>query len=424
MTSPTTTVSIRVPLISLVTALVFTVAFAWLWIINLGTSVLLNFGNRSTPLVLTASGIVFVVVGVMVTSRRSGNRVGWVALGIGLSAIISTLANEYAIYSTLTEPGSLPGGDVVAWLGNFVWVAPVGLLGTVLVLLYPDGDLPSRRWKGVLIASIVGMAGAMLFFALAPGPLVSLDWIENPLGLPGSESWIEWLSLGFFLLAATVPLAAWSMRQRYRRSHGVARAQIRWFAAAAALVAFTYSGQVIFSVATGTLDGGSPAQRWLQTLAIAGFGTMGLAVGVAILRYRLYDIDRIISRTLSYALILGLLGLVALGLVSGFAHFLPDDDPLVVAISTLVVAALFSPLRKRVQRTVDRRFNRSRFDAERVVQGFASTLQERVDPAGVVDGWLEVVSETMQPAAVGVWVREPDRHVEIPVTPAERSASK
>ncbi len=405
MTNPTTTASIRVPLIVLVTALVFAVAFAWLWINNLGTSVLLAFGNRSTPLVLTASGIVFVVMGAMVTSRRPGNKVGWVALGIGLSQIISTLANEYAIYSTLTELGSLPGGDVAAWLGNFVWVAPVGLLGTVLVLLYPDGDLPSQRWKGVLIASIVGMAGAMLFFALAPGPLTSLDWIENPFGLPGSESWIEWLSLGFFLLAATVPLAAWSMRQRYRRSHGVARAQIRWFAAAAALVAFTYVGQFIFSAATGTLGGGSSAQRWLQTLATAGFGTMGLAVGFAVLRYRLYDIDRIISRTVSYTLVLVLLASVVLVLVSVFALFLPSDDPLVVAVSTLVVFALFTPVRRRVQAVVDRRFNRSRYDAARVVDSFAGSLREQVDPEELVDGWVGVVSETMQPAAVGVWVR-------------------
>lgn len=406
MTSPTTTTSIRVPLIVLVTALVFTVAFAWLWIINLGTPALLDFGNRFTPLVLTASGVVYVVVGWMVSSRRPDNTVGWVALGIGLPAIVSTLANEYAIYATLTEPGSLPGGDVVAWLGNFIWVAPVGTLGTVLVLLYPDGDLPSRRWKGVLMAAIVGMAGAMLYFALAPGPLESLDWIENPFGLPGSEAWIEWLALGFFLLAATAPLAAWSMRQRYRRSHGVARAQIKWFAAAAALVAFTYSGQVIFSVATGTLDGGSPEQRWFQTLAVAGFGTMGLAVGVAVLRYRLYEIDRIISRTVSYVLVVAFLGLVVLGMVSLFALFLPSDDPLVVAVSTLVVFALFTPVRRRVQAAVDRRFNRSRYDAALVVESLTGMLRQRVDPAGVVDDWREIVEETMQPTAVGVWVRE------------------
>ncbi len=404
--SPPETVAVRVPLILLALALVFTVAFAWLWIINLGTSVLLAFGNRSTPLVLTASGIVFVVVGAMVTSRRPGNKVGSVALVIGLSQIISTLANEYAIYSTLTEPGSLPGGDVVAWLANLVWVVPVGLLGTVLVLLYPDGDLPSRRWKAVLIASIVGMAGAMLFFALAPGPLTSLDWIENPFGLAASESWIEWLSLGFFLLAATVPLAAWSMRQRYRRSHGVARAQIKWFAAAAALVAFTYVGQFIFSVATGSLEGGSPAQRWIQTLAIACFGTMGLAVGVAIFRYRLYDIDRIISRTIAYLLVVALLGLVVVGLASLLALFLPSDDPLVVAVSTLVVFALFTPVRRRVQAAVDRRFNRSRYDAALVVESLTGLLRERVDPEGVVDDWREIVEETMQPTAVGVWVRE------------------
>ncbi len=195
------------------------------------------------------------------------------------------------------------------------------------------------------------------------------------------------------------------MRERYRRSHGVARAQIRWFAAAAALVAFTYVGQFIFTVATGTLDGGSPAHRWLQTLAIAGFGTMGVAVGVAVLRYRLYEIDRIISRTVSYALVLVLLASVVLVLVSVFALFLPSDDPLVVAVSTLVVFALFTPVRRRVQAVVDRRFNRSRYDAARVVDSFAGSLREQVDPQELVDGWVGVVSETMQPAALGIWVR-------------------
>lgn len=294
----------------------------------------------------------------------------------------------------------------MAWLGNFVWVVPVGLLGTVLILLYPDGHLPTPQWWGVMVAAIIGMAGAIFFFALMPGRLESLQWIENPFGLAGSETWIEFFALGFFLFATMVPAAAWSMRQRYRRSHGVARAQIKWFAAAAAVVAITYVGQFFYSVATGTLDGGSELQRWFQTLAVGGFGAMGGAVGVAVLRYRLYDIDRLISRTVSYAVVVGLLGLLAAALVAGMAVFLSSDDPLVVAVATLVVFALFNPLRLRVQRVVDRRFNRSRNDAERVIETFTGTLRDDADPGSVVERWVGVVSETMQPSAVGAWVRD------------------
>ncbi len=394
------------PASALVLSLLLSFAFVWLWALNVGTPVEFDFGNRATPLVLTGSGLVFVMVGWLITSRRPGNKVGWVALGIGISQVTSTSANEYAVYSTLTIPGSLPKAEVAGWLGNFTWVFGVGLLASVLVLLFPDGHLLTPRWRRVMIAALAGIVGAALYFALAPGPLESLHWIENPFGIPGSQGWIEFLSLGFFLLAATVPMAAWSMRRRYRVSQGEARAQIRWFAAAAALVALTYFGQFVYSALTDTLSGGSDAQRWFQTLAVAGFGALGTSVGIAVLRHRLYEIDRVISRTVTYVLVVGLLGLVVLALVTGLAIFVPSDDPLVVAAATLAVFALFVPIRNRVHARVDRRFNRSRYDAQRVIDDFTGHLRDWVDPEGMVDGWVGVVSETMQPASVGVWVRE------------------
>lgn len=404
MTTRAAALSYRLSTVVLLLASLLTALFGWLWAVNLDSLAQLNFGNRYTPLVLTVSGLIFVVVGWMITSRRPGNRVGWVTLGIGLPTVIGTLAVEYAIYSTVTDPGSLPHGDIAGWLGNFIWAVPVGLLAVVLVLVYPEGTLPSRRWRGVLVGAFLGMIGAMLFFALAPGPLASLPWIDNPLGLQSGD-WTVWLSSGFFLLVATVPPAAWSMRRRYRRSRGVVRAQIKWFAAAAGMVAATYVGQFVFSVITGALDGGSPALRWFQTLSVAGFGLMGVAVGAAVLRYRLYDIDRIISRTLSYGLVVAVLGFVVLGVVSVLAIFVPSDDPLVVAVSTLFFFALFAPVSRRIHARVDRRFNRSRYESGQVVDAFAGTLQDQVDPASVIDDWIGVVSETMQPAAVGVWVK-------------------
>lgn len=380
--------------------------FASLWALNIGTPAQLDFGNRFTPFVLTASGVVFAIVGWLIASRRPGNRIGLVALGIGLFTGLDTLGIEYTVYATRTSPGALPGGEVAAWLANFIWVIPIGLIGTVLVLLFPDGHLPGPRWRLVMAGACVGVVASILYFAFAPGPLESLSWVENPFGLRGSRPWIEILSLGFFLLAATIPPAAWSMRRRYRRASGAERAQIRWFAAAAALVAVTYVGQFIYSVLTGTLAAGSESQRWFQTFAVAGFGVVGASVGIAVLRHHLYEIDRIISRTVSYALVLALLGVIVLALVTGLAFFMPSDDPLVVAVATLTVFALFTPIRRRVQLVVDRRFNRSRYDSARVIDQFAGSLQERVDPEGVVDDWVGVVEETMQPVSVAVWVRD------------------
>lgn len=377
-----------------------------LWVLNIGTPAQLDFGNRFTPIVLTASGLVFAVVGWMIASRRPGNRIGLVALGIGLFTGLDTLGIEYAVYATRTSPGSLAGGEVAAWLANFVWVIPIGLIGTVLVLLFPDGHLPGPRWRWVMAAACVGVVASVAYFAFASGPLESLPWVENPFGLRGSRPWIEFFALGFFLLAATIPPAAWSMRRRYRRASEAERVQIRWFTAAAALVAVSYVGQFIYSVATDTLAAGSDAQRWFQTFAVAGFGVVGASVGIAVLRHHLYEIDRILSRTISYALVVALLGLIVLGLVAGLAIFIPSDDPLVVAVATLVVFALFNPLRLRVQRVVDRRFNRSRYDAARVMDDFTGSLQDRVDPEGVVDDWVGVVEQTMQPSTVGIWVRE------------------
>lgn len=394
-----------ISLCALVLSALAAVGFVWLWILNLGTSASLVFGNRATPFVLAGSGVVFACVGWLVSSRRPDNAVGWVTLAIGVTALVSTLFTQYAIFATRTRPDALPGGSVAAWLGNFIWVPAVGLLGAVLVLIFPDGHLQSPRWKPVMVAAVSGMVGTMIYFTLAPGPLESLPWIDNPFGLEGSRPWIELFALGFFVMAGTVPLAAWSMRTRYRSSSGVARAQIRWFASAAAVVALLYVGQFIYSVATGTLDGGTDAQRWFQTFAVAGFGAMGASVGVAVTHYRLYEIDRIISRTITYALVVGLLGLVVFALVTGLALFLPSEDPLIVAAATLTVFALFNPTSRRMQRWVDRRFNRSRYDAAIVIDRFSGELQGRADPEQVMQDWVGVVEKTMQPATVGIWVR-------------------
>ena len=199
----------------------------------------------------------------------------------------------------------------------------------------------------------------------------------------------------YFLLALSIIGASASLLIRWRASRGLERLQIKWLAIAASLVVLALA-----------VAGFNTQALWEIVLVAAALSLIPVAIGIAILRYRLFEIDRIISRTVSYGLVVGMLGLVALGLVTLLTGFLPSDDPLVVAVATLAVAALFNPLRKRVQLLVDRRFNRARYDSQRVIDDFAETLRDETDPDEVVDGWVGVVEDTVQPTTVGVWVKE------------------
>jgi hypothetical protein len=394
----------RLPVVVLGVTAAMAVAMAVFWLSNFGTPAVFAFGNRVTPLLLALDGVVFAVVGWMIAMRRPGHSVGWICLAIGLSLCLNTLSTEYAIYSLQTDPGSLPAGELAAWVGNWSWVWPIGLMGCVLVLHFPDGRLPGPGWRPVLWSGVGGMALATTFFAVVPGPLESVQWVDNPLGLEGARPWIEYLSSGFAILAVSVVAAAWSIRSRFVSSSTETRTQIKWFAASASLVAVSYVGQFLYSIATGTLDGGSETHRWFQTLTIAMFGALGASIAIAVLKYRLYDIDRIISRTVSYAVVIAVLAAIYVGLVTAIGSRF--ESSLSVAASTLAVAALFNPLRKKVQGWVDRHFNRSSYDTEQVMDQFASSLRDEVDAREVVDGWVDVVEETMQPSSVGVWVRE------------------
>lgn len=377
------------------------------WILNLGTpGAETDFGTRLTPPITAVNGAIFAVVGALIVSRRPGNAVGLVCLLIGLLSALNSLTIEYSVYAMLTEPGAVPGGPIAAWLANWTWVTYVGLLGTVLVLLFPDGRLLSRRWRPVLVTALVAMSMAATGFALAPGRFVSVPWATNPFGMEGLATQLEVLESGFFLLALAIVASAVSMVLRFRRSRGVERQQIKWFASAAALLAVVYVGQAFYAVATGTLGASGGTQRIFQTAITATFGILGLSVGVAVLRHRLYQIDHVISRTVTYALVSGALGVVYGVVAFGFSRVVPAESDLAVATSTLAVAALFAPLRRSIQGRVDRRFNRNRFDAARILETFSEQLRHSTDLMSLEGDLSAVTGRIMEPVHISLWLRE------------------
>jgi hypothetical protein len=230
-----------------------------------------------------------------------------------------------------------------------------------------------------------------------------LAWVDNPIGISGVPNpEYGWLAGPLFgLYPFFMGAALWSLFTRYRKAGTVERLQLKWFLLACLSFVAALSTEFIFE-GLGYPEAPFLVDLWIDVSLIS----IPVAATLAILRYRLYDIDRIISRTVSYAIVIGLLALVyALG-VTGLTTLLDTDSPLVVAASTLAAAALFNPLRRWVQRRVDHRFNRSRYDAERVMASFTGSLRDQVDPDQVLEGWVSVVNETMKPAAAGVWVRE------------------
>ena len=356
--------------------------------------------------ILIAIVLVALISGLLV-ARRPSHPVSWL---LAVAAVMGAVAG---VSAELLPVGASSINDWQALLAIVSGPSWYGLLVTIVALiplLFPTGSPPSKRWRWVGWAAVAAFGFMALLWALQErfctdsgdnGCLVS---VPNPIGIRGlsnpEESAMGAVFYGIMLICSVAALA--SLVVRFRRAVGVERQQIKWVLfSVGVFVGFTLIVDVVW---IETLGGGEPPGYWLVQQAL--WVMIPLSVALAILRYRLYDLDRIISRTVSYALVIGLLGSLAFGLITLLAFFLPSDDPLVVAAATLAAAALFNPLRLRVQRLVDRRFNRSRYDAQQVIDGFSSSLQERAEPESVVDGWVDVVEETMQPVAVGVWMRE------------------
>jgi MFS family permease len=376
-------------------------------------SLLLIFLGWSTPLpkgwvswqgqIITTVGFIGApVLGGLVASRRPENPYGWLWLGLGLSAAILQLAGSYAAYALVVDPGSLPAPRTVSQVLGMAWGMGVILL-PFLLLLFPDGKLPSRRWRPVVWAVLVAGAVLLIIGLFLPGE--SIGPFENPLGVGGviGEALVFISVAVVFVIFVALILSALSLVFRYRRASGVERQQLKWFAYAAVL----FGGSFIFG---GFLGQDLPGV-WDALFETVTFVLLYLAVGVAILRYNLYDIDILINRTLVYGSLTAMLAAVYFaGVTATQAIFRTltgqEEQPqLAVVVSTLVIAALFNPLRRRIQGFIDRRFYRRKYNAAKTLEAFSAKLRDETDLEALNNELVGVVRETMQPAHVSLWLR-------------------
>jgi hypothetical protein len=336
--------------------------------------------------------------GAVLASRRPRHPVGWLLLVLGLSAAWAGVPPAYAAYGLLARPGALPAAHAVARYWPITLVI-TQTAASFALLLTPTGSLPSPRWRWWARVTVATAVILLVALAVARGPLdPRYQVLGGPFDLRGQGGVL--LVVNQLALAATtlaVVVGAASLVVRFRRAHGVERQQLRWLAWAAALAVL---GAV---VALGGLAVGATA---LVTWAISStFAVMPLAIGAAILRYRLYDLDRIVSRTLGYALLTILLGGGYAAVVLGLGQLLARASPLVVAGATLAVAALFQPARRRIQAVVDRRFNRRKYHAAQTIQAFSTRLRDQIDLDTLSTELLAVVDQTMEPTQASFWLR-------------------
>ena len=334
------------------------------------------------------------VTGFVLASRRPGNRIGWLFLVAGLSLGLSGFSDQYALHALVADRGSLPAGQVFGWLSNWIWMIAVAALA-FLFLLFPTGQLRSRRWRPA--AWFAGGASALATVCAVIA--ASTEW-AHPFTLPGQRSPAGLTALfnlmNIVLISAALLVSVVAVVVRFAKSSGEERLQLKWCAAAAVVVVVVFVASIWVN---------SAAVNILQSVAFLGLWT---AIATAVLKYRLYEIDRIISRTLAYAIVTGLLVGLYAGLVLLATHVLSLHSTVAVAAATLAAAALFSPVRRRVQRVVDRRFNRARYDADTTVALFAARLKDAVDLDSVQDDLASVVQQALEPAHVSVWISRRD----------------
>ncbi|MGB6770780.1 MAG: hypothetical protein WBF51_02080 [Candidatus Dormiibacterota bacterium] len=368
-------------------------------------------GPSHQPITLANSAFTFAfatfaLAGFVVALRQPRNAIGWIMLGTALFGFLNSAGGAYAAWDYRFSRGALPLGVLAVFLE--LGFAPTLALFPLPLLLFPDGHLPSQRWRWVMwsylvvgtlwvVLNVGEAATGVLGKAIKVDPTGQLTVVDHPTGLAvllyGGEAALLPVFLGFWVVWVVRLVAS------YRRGTGERRQQFKWFLAGAAVSGIGLA----LSFATPTND-----SVMAQVLGLASAITvcaLPLGLGIAILKYRLYDVDRLISRTLSYAIVTGLLIGVYVGLVTLATRVLPFSSPLGVAASTLVAVALFNPLRRRVQRLVDRRFNRARYDAEATVSAFAQRVRDDVDLAAVSSEFVRAVQTSVEPAHLSLWLR-------------------
>ena len=378
----------------------------------------------------------FQALGLVIVTHQPRNRIGWIFCAIGVLNGLWLLTSQYAIQALITDPGSLPGGASAAWLSSWTWAPPIWLTGTLCILLFPDGHLPSRRWRPVVWLAISGIVLFIGALSLTPwegrgniasppelegtatGLLAVVDWllslavaatpselqggvtypIDNPLGLKGTNAALATVAaIGAVLILASFIASLAAPILRFRHARGAERQQLKWIVYAVALTSLIY------------LAANSRLPHLTELAFAVNLSLFPIAAAVAVLRYHMYDIDLVINRTLVYGLLTGVLGLgyaatvIILGQLFGGVSGNPPSWA--VAGATLAVAALFQPARHRIQAVVDRRFNRRKYDAARTVEAFSTRLRDEVDLDALSAELLAVADQTMQPTTASLWLR-------------------
>jgi hypothetical protein len=348
---------------------------------------------------LTVLALGYSVIGAIIASRLPNHPIGWICCAIGFIAAVDHFGGEYAVYALLAQPHPLVGGMAMLWLQDWFWMLFIGLI-VFLLLLFPTGRLPSRRWRPFAWVSVALLLVAVIFTASLPLPSNSSE-IQNYFAEPPSPIQLSVLLLGL--------VAAASVVVGRRNARGIERQQIKWLLYAAPIWFFGSALKIAvfyFSLIEG------PWGLWIGYLLVAVGGLSGpVAIGVAILRYRLYEIDIVINRTLVYGSLTAALVAVYFGGVATTqaifrALTAQEQQPqIAIVVSTLVIAALFNPLRRRIQGFIDRRFYRRKYDAVMTLEAFSAKLRDETDLDALSDDLVGVVRETVQPAHVSLWLR-------------------
>ena len=408
-TTPNTTVRLfgRLAAIALLAITAAMMAFAFASLVVPGAERIPDRPDLVSALIFFTIFLAFPAVGIVVTWKRPEHPVGWLFLLVGITLIQSVFATEYAGRAYFGgQP--LPAADVVAWVGGWGWYAAGGVGLPLAIALFPTGSFPGSRWRMAFRVMTVAVVVQIAFYMIVPGEMTGWQGrVRNPFGVEGpvGELAATVASLETASLLAMAALSLGALGTRLRRSTGPERQQLKWLLFP---VAVFLTGIVAATATAPSGEAQDSVNTLAWTVALVGLAGVPVASGIAILRYRLFDIDVVIRRTLVYSLVIAVLAATYVALVLVMQSALSGvtgGGPLPVAVSTLAIAALFGPVQRRVRRFVDRRFYRSRYDAQRTVDAFSTRLRDEVELAAVGKTLVKVASDAVRPASAVVWLR-------------------